>query len=53
VDYSEFIRSAFSILTLNDAQELFEEMRQTVLGKNISMRTKREWNEIFPANPPE
>lgn len=47
VDYSEFVRSSFSLINDDDAGDVYESMRNFVESVSTSIKTKDAWNQAF------
>lgn len=47
VDYSEFVRSSFSLINDDGAGDVYESMRNFVESVSTSIKTKDAWNQAF------
>ncbi len=47
IDYSEFVRSSFSLLNDDGASEVYEKMRGFVENVSTSLKAKNAWNLAF------
>ncbi len=50
IDISEFITSSCVLLLPDQLQEIIAELEALISDVNISIKTKKGWNEIFNKN---